>query len=248
VKSTWVELDGKKYYFNTSGVRVQKKWLKKKGKYYYFESDGVMAVNKWVGDYYVGEDGARMTDCEVDGYYLDANGKKTVKTVKGSYIFLGDSRMVGMQSAVGSSGVHYIAKVSMGYSWLNATAGPALKSYLNANPDLKVVLALGINDLGNIQSYITYYQGLIEKYPTTSFYILAVNPVDEKTEAAHGYSIKNSQITQFNKKLKAAFGSAYLDSYTYLKNQGIKTVDGLHYQADTYMVLFNYIVDQTSGT
>lgn len=245
VESSWVEINGKKYYFNKSGVRLQKKWLKKKGKYYYFASNGVMAKNKWVGDYYVGPDGARLTNCEVDGYYLDSNGKKSVKAFKGNYIFLGDSRMVGMSSAVSSSDIKYIAKISMGYSWLNSTGGPELKNCLDANPDVKVVLALGINDLGNIQSYITYYRNLIKKYPKTEFYILSVNPVNEKTGAAHGYTVKNSQIQTFNKKLKSAFGSAYLDSYTYLNQQGISTADGIHYQSQTYVTLFNYIIDHT---
>lgn len=245
VKASWVEINGKKYYFDKNGVRLQKKWLKKKGKYYYFAANGVMATNKWVGEYYVGSDGARMTNCVVDGYYLGSNGKRTVKAFTGKYIFLGDSRMVGMSSAVGSSDIKYIAKVSMGYSWLNSTAGPTLKKYLNLNPDVKVILALGINDLGNIQSYITYYQSLIKKYPKTKFYVLAVNPVDEKTEKAHGYTVKNSQIEAFNKKLKTAFSSAYLNSYTYLKKQGISTADGIHYQPETYITLFNYIVDNT---
>lgn len=245
VKASWVEIKGKKYYFDKNGVRLQKKWLKKKGKYYYFASNGVMAKNKWVGEYYVGPDGARLTNCEVDGYYLDSKGKRTVKSFTGKYIFLGDSRMVGMFSAVSSSDIKYIAKISMGYSWLNSTAGPTLKNYLNSNPNVKVVLALGINDLGNIQSYITYYQNLIKKYPKTQFYILSVNPVNEKTGAAHGYTVKNSQIKTFNKKLKSAFGSAYLDSYTYLEKQGISTPDGIHYQPQTYLTLFNYIIDYT---
>lgn len=245
VTASWVEIKGRKYYFDKNGVRLQKKWLKKKGKYYYFASNGVMATNKWVGEYYVGPDGARMTNCTVDGYYLGSDGKRTVKAFTGEYIFLGDSRMVGMSGAVSSSDIKYIAKVGMGYSWLNSTAGPTLRSYLNANSDVKVILALGINDLGNIQSYITYYQSLIKKYPKTKFYILAVNPVDEKTEKAHGYTVKNSQIETFNKKLSTAFGSAYLNSYTYLKKQGISTADGIHYQPKTYMALFNYIVDHT---
>lgn len=245
VKSSWVEIDGKKYYFNKSGVRLQKRWLKKSGKYYYFASNGVMAANKWVGDYYVGPDGARLTNCEVDGYYLDATGKKTAQISEGEYIFLGDSRMVGMSSAVSSSDIKYIAKVSMGYSWLKSTGGPELKSYLNVNPNVKVVLALGINDLGNIQSYITYYQKLIEAYPSTKFYVLSVNPVEDKKAASNGYTVKNSQIRTFNKKLKAAFSSIYLNSYTYLKQQGISTVDGIHYQPQTYITLYNFIVDNT---
>lgn len=242
---SWVQMNGKTYYVSKNGVRLQKKWLKKSGKYYYFKANGVMAVNRWVGNYYVGSDGARLTDCEVDGYYLDSVGKKTVAKNGDSYIFVGDSRMVGMSASVDSSNVTYIAKSGMGYSWLKSTAGPELKSYLKSDPYVKVVLALGVNDLGNIQSYITYYKSLIKKYPDTQFTVLSVNPVNEKKEASRGYSIKNSRIKAFNKKLKASFGSAYLNSNKYMTQQGFDTVDGLHYTKETYFALYVYIMDQT---
>lgn len=244
VTSTWVKSGGKKYYFDASGVRAKSIWIKYKNNYYYVGSDGAMAVNTWVGDYYVGSNGARMKNCTVDGYKLDANGKRTIKTFKGKYIFVGDSRMVGMQISKSPADTLYIAQKGMGYNWLNSTAGPLLKKYLNANPNVKVVLALGVNDLGNIQSYLTYYRGLIKKYPKTEFYILSVNPVDEAKEAIYGYYVKNARITSFNKKLRSAFGaSAYINSYSYLKAEGVDTVDGLHYTVEVYRKLYDYIVN-----
>lgn len=150
--------------------------------------------------------------------------------------------MVGMSTAVSSSSLTYIAKVAMGYSWLESTAGPALRQSLNQSPYVKVVLALGVNDLGNIQRYISYYQTLIRTYPDTRFYILAVNPVDESKEAVYGYSVKNTDIKTFNKKMKAAFGASYLPSYGYLTQNGFETSDGVHYTAATYQKLYNYIM------
>ncbi len=241
VKSTWVVRDGKKYYFDKSGVRVQKKWLLYGGKYYYLGSDGVMAVSQWINDtYYVDETGARVTDSFVDGYYLDETGKKTV--INENYIFVGDSRMVGMQQSVASSDVKYIAKISQGYTWLNTTAGKELKRYLKAKPQVTVVLALGVNDLGNIGNYISYYQALITEFPDTVFYVLSVNPVDDKLAASKGYKIKNSDITAFNKKLKAAFSDRYINTYTFMKTN-METSDGVHYTAATYQALYSFLMD-----
>ncbi|HIR28156.1 MAG TPA: hypothetical protein IAB84_09350, partial [Candidatus Choladousia intestinigallinarum] len=124
VKSTWVKKNGKKYYFMSNGVRAEKKWVKSGGKYYYLMANGQMAVDRWAGSYYVGKDGARLKDCVVDGYYLNSSGKKTVKVFKGDYIFLGDSRMVGMKKTYNPSNTLYIAKEGIGYPWLKSTGGP----------------------------------------------------------------------------------------------------------------------------
>lgn len=242
VTSAWITYKGKRYFFDKSGVRLQSTWVKFKGKYYYLGADGVKAVNQWIGDYYVNEKGARLTNCEVDGYYLGADGKKTLIKFTGKYIFVGDSRMLGMKNVIAPADTLYIAKVSAGYSWLESAAGPLLKDYLNLNPDVKVVLALGVNDLGNIQSYIAYYRSLIQQYPATKFYVLSVNPVDEKKAAQNGYTIKNSQIVAFDKKLRKAFGtSVYINTYKYIKSRGVDTRDGVHYETQVYIDLYQFI-------
>lgn len=243
VKSTRVVKDGKHYYFDKNGVRIQSKWVRLDGKYYYFGTDGVMLVSQWINDtYYVDETGARVTDSYIDGYYLDEKGKKV--DYSESYIFVGDSRMVGMKQSVTGADVRYIAKVGEGYEWLNATAGPKLKKYLKARSDVTVVLALGVNDMGNIDSYISYYKALMQEFPITKFYVLSVNPLDEDLAKANGYTVKNSEIVAFNKKLLAAFSETiYIKAYKYLKNlEGFKTIDGVHYTAATYQSLYDFIM------
>ncbi len=248
VKSTTKKISGKTYYFDKTGVRIENGWVKLKNKYYYFGKSGVMAVSQWVGSYYVDENGARKTSCVQDGYYLSSTGKKTVKVFYGDYIFVGDSRMVGMQKAIAPSDTKYIAENGQGYTWLNSTAGVTLRYYLKSNPDVKVVLALGVNDLGNVKKYITYYKKLIKEFPKTKFYVLSINPVDEAKEAKYGYSVKNSQIETFNKKIyaDATLKSRYINTYKYLKSEGYTTRDGLHYTAAVYKKLYNYIVGKIS--
>ena len=245
VKSAWVTYKKKRYYFDKNGVRLQNKWLKYNGQYYYLGADGAKAVNCWVGNYYVGPTGTRKTDCVVDNYYLGPTGKRLVKKFEGKYIFVGDSRMCEMQNVVPSSDAAYIAKVSTGYTWLKSTASTMLKGYLTMNPNVKVILAFGVNDLGNIDNYISYYNTLIKQYPKTKFYVLSVNPVDEKKEKEHGYTVKNSQIIAFDKKLKAAFGTGtYLNTYKFIVSRGVDTRDGVHYEEQVYRDLYNYIISK----
>lgn len=245
LESSFMTVSGKTYYFNASGIRVQGKWARIGGKYYYFASKtGVMAKNTWVGDYYVGSDGARLTNCKVGAFTLDANGKKTADALQASssssskILFVGDSRTVGMKNSVAAaSNVSFKAKVSMGYSWLISSADPTIRSALAADPSMTVVFGLGVNDLGNISSYISYYNKLIKAYPRAKFVFLAVNPITY----SNAY-ISNTKIAAFNKQLKKAFASRYLDTYTWMTEGGFSTVDGLHYTTDTYKKLYSYIM------
>lgn len=244
ITSQWVTKKKKTYYFNKSGVRLQKRWLKQKKKYYYFKSNGVLAVNCWVGKYYVGADGARVKDCIVDGYYVDKTGKRKMRAYK--YIFVGDSRTVGMEMAVSTKDAMFIGKVSMGYDWLKSTASVTLQNYLKSMPKVKVIWAFGVNDMDNVSKYISYYKKLQKQYPDTEFYMMSVNPVDEARASAYGYStsyVNNTRIKAFNKKLKKEFGSSYLDLYTYLsKGNRLATADGIHYSSNTYNIIYNRVV------
>ena len=243
IVSTWLKKKGKRYYFNAKGVRIENQWVRSGGKFYYLGADGAMLLSQWVGDYYVGADGERMTDCYVDGYYLDANGKKTLKPFEGRQIIVGDSRMAGMEQAVVNPDSMYIAKVGAGYDWLTETGGVMLKEYLDMRPAVKVVLALGINDMGNLPYYITYYQTLINTYPRTTFYIMGVGPVDEAAEAEYGYRIKNASIESFNAELAAAFGTKYLDIYLPLVENQFEAWDGVHYTEKTYKILHDIVME-----
>ncbi len=242
ITDSFYDIGGNTYYFNSKGIRIQNKWKKIKKKYYYFDENGVLLKNQWIGDYYVGPTGARLTDCEIDGYYLDEDGKKTTKKETSVRIFVGDSRIVGMSEAVSDSNTYFIGKVAEGYSWLKNTASSSLNTYLAKYSNAKVVLALGVNDLYNISNYISYYKSLIAKYPKAYIYVMSVTPVNETTAKKYGYTVTNSQIKEFNAKLKEAFPANYLDVYTYMEKNGFSTSDGIHYTAATYKTIYNYVV------
>ena len=255
VAKAWVTLKGKRYYFGADGARYQKCWVKYKGKYYYLKADGSVAVSTKVGNYYVGSDGARLVNCYYNGEYLDETGltaalkKKLEEKAKvlakqnRKILFVGDSRTVGMSTSVSASGVSFVGKVSAGYDWLSSTAGSKVRSFLKENPYGTVIFAFGVNDLANVDKYISYYKSLMSSYPKADFYFMAVNPIsDSKTTAW----LSNSKISSFNSKLKSAFGKKYIDTYSYLKKNGFNTFDGIHYTADTYKKLYTFVKGKLS--
>lgn len=268
----WRTLGGKRYYMSNTTGAMFTGWNTISGKRYYFDKSsknlGAMVKNKWVGSYYLNADGSMARDCYVKkgNCWVDKNGKKIVNkepdetpsekpvvppTNPGSsgthrydsYIFVGDSRTVGMENSVSGS-AKYIAEIGQGYWWLKSTALTKLKAELKKNPYVKVVFNLGVNDCaGNtVDSYISAYRQLIESYPTTKFYIMSVNPINDKAAAKAGFIARNNMVTQFNSHMKAAFSGIYIDTYNYLKLNGFSAPDGIHYTNDTYLKIYNYIL------
>lgn len=244
IKSMWVKLSGQKYYFGADGARMQSTWVKSGGDYLYLQADGTIARNKWVGLYYVDQNGRRKRDCVIDGYYLDHNGKRTIKIFKGKYLFVGDSRTVGMKAAVPRSDTLYLGEVGVGLNWVENTISEKLYYYMKFNPDMTVIFALGVNDYGNMTKYLTYYNKVIKVNPRAKIRFMAVNPVNEKLAEKNNMFVKNSKIEAFNAMLKGAYGSKFIDTYTYLKKDGFNSRDGVHYTADTYVKLYWYVINK----
>ena len=63
------------YYCGADGVYVTNRWIVVDGKDYYMNAFGKMTKDAWVGSYYLGSDGAMLTNTYTpDGYYVDENG------------------------------------------------------------------------------------------------------------------------------------------------------------------------------
>lgn len=171
--------------------------------------------------------------------------KCTSEQIAQKAVYVGDSRFVGMQSAVGESEATYIAKVAEGLSWFNSTALPEIEAKLAEDETAVVILGLGVNDLYNIDNYITAYNELIAKYPKANYFILSINPVDELKAQNNGYSTTNADIEAFNQKMQAAFPDKYVDTYSALKSD-FETTDGLHYDDTTYNNVNSLILSKIS--
>lgn len=155
-----------------------------------------------------------------------------------AFLFVGDSRTLGMKDAVGDT-CTYLGAEGEGYSWLSSDGVLALADYLGSNPSQTVILNLGVNDPENINVYIDLYRKLISEYPSSSFYVLSVNPLDDDAD----FNTTNEMIELFNATMKSSFPDRYLDCYTYLKENGFETVDGLHYSEATYQKIHQFVVD-----
>lgn len=155
-----------------------------------------------------------------------------------SFLFVGDSRTLGMKDATGDS-CTYLGAEGEGYSWFSGDGVLALADYLGSNPSQTVILNLGVNDPENINVYIDLYKKLISEYPSSRFYILSVNPLDEHAD----FNTTNEMIELFNATMKSSFPDNYLDCYSYLKETGFETVDGLHYSNATYQKIHQFVVD-----
>jgi len=171
-------------------------------------------------------------------------GTYTQDEIEGMLLYVGDSRTVGLKSSLNNDSIKYIAEVSMGYNWLVNTAKSQMNSLLNSEEsEIKfVVIALGVNDLYNIDNYINIFNSLKTEYSNVKFYFLSVNPVDEQKARSSGYTITNNQIESFNSKLENALEEEeFINSYSKLDT--ISTSDGLHYLSNTYFTIHQIVVN-----
>lgn len=163
-------------------------------------------------------------------------------------VICGDSRVVGLAhvdglqgssvSAYGKSGVYFHAKVGQGLEHIRGSY-PTLLNI--CNKDTILYVALGVNDLYNIDDYLVYYNDLKQQLGVGQLIICQVGSVNEALESEYGYSVKQSDIDDFNKKLiNATRNYKVLDIW--YDDESLYTVDGLHYTHDEYVSSLNKIL------
>ena len=165
--------------------------------------------------------------------------KPTTKPQYTQYLFVGDSRTVGLDEAV--DGISSIAKVGAKVTYLQSVMSDVTKTR-----GKNVIFNFGVNDLGNISKYISVYKSMPKEFiQNNNVIIMSVNPTDGSK-----YGSWNTDIDKFNKKMKANLpsGVKYLDTNSTLKKEGFSTRDGVHYKAVTYrriaQLVFNFCGDK----
>ncbi len=152
------------------------------------------------------------------------------------YLFVGDSRTVQMQLAVGSTDKAYVAKVGEGYNYFKNVAISSIQQY--AGRGTVMIINFGVNDLSNASKYIKLVNSNIDSWVNAgvTVYYSAVTPVGS------GASVSNEQIEAFNAKLQEGLDPRvnWIDSYSYLMQTGFSSSDGLHYDKSTYKNLYSY--------
>ena len=153
-------------------------------------------------------------------------------------IFIGDSRTVGMQMYVGGEENEYwSAKNSMGYSWMRESGVPAVEDLIGRDTD--VVILMGVNDLGNMGSYVDYMneKAAERKRRGARTFFVSVTPVRENGS----HNARNSRIDEFNAYAQANLrGVHYIDAADRIRDS-FGSPDGLHYDGPTYREIYRII-------
>ena len=157
--------------------------------------------------------------------------------VVASTIFVGDSRFVQMHEAVGETGVTWICENAKGYNWFVENAIPRIDNLVGNGT--KILINLGVNDTKHADNYINMVNGKAAEWTSkgATVYYASVNPCWENPY------VTNDEVINFNAKLSANLvGVHWIDSYTFLTENGYRLVDGLHYSDDTSAVIYNYFI------
>lgn len=152
-------------------------------------------------------------------------------------LFIGDSRCVQMQEAVGGGNSSWVAENSKGYDWFST------KGLERAEPSIgkgtKVVICLGVNDTRNASKYAELINAKAAEWAArgAKTYFVSVNPVWENPY------VTEEQVQNFNGTIVGLLsGVRWIDTHSFLEASGYRLVDGLHYDGDTYVKIFNAIV------
>lgn len=157
--------------------------------------------------------------------------------LEGGVIFIGDSRFNGMNiyCKVDSNNNQFlVAKDGASYNWFISDCISQVNTIVADNPEIDnwtLVSGFGVNDLQNIDNYLASYEELSKYFDIV---LVSVNPIEY-----HSY-LTNSDVQAFNKKLRDS-KFKYINTYDMLIRDGYTTVDGLHYDKETYTAIYNHI-------
>lgn len=151
-------------------------------------------------------------------------------------IFVGDSRFVQMKNSVGKNSYTWVAESGKGYNWFSKTAIAQIDSC--AGNGSKILINLGVNDLGNLQKYISLVNAKADEWTEkgATVYYASVNPVLTYN------NVTEDQVEYFNSQMQANLNDNvhWIDSHSYLVSVGYRLVDGLHYSTETYQTIYAY--------
>ena len=169
------------------------------------------------------------------------NSTPTSTTVENKIIYFGSSNVQNIELNNTNDNISYIKNSTGDYNWLVNEGSIELENMINNNPNGIVVISLGENDLENIDSYVTYYNELINKYPNTKFHFISVNPIDESSITEY----TNQDVINFNNKLSSRFPEQYINTYDELLNNNL--LDDGSNKSDIYDKIHSTVKSSLSG-
>lgn len=189
--------------------------------------------------------------------------RKSIKLeniTKNKVIIVGDSRMELIENSKDKIKIpinfEFIAKSGASNYWFNEIAFPKILDKLN-HKDTRykyhVIINMGVNDIQysknfnrEINLYLEKYNKLLMEYSDVQFYLLSINPINEKKLKL--YQPNNVRTTKmiefFNKKLKNNVKTNKFNNIIYCNSYDsiyFKTDDGIHYTDETNQEIIDYI-------
>lgn len=170
-----------------------------------------------------------------------------VPRTDGLRIWVGDSRTEGLRLYVHPDPERdfFIAKVGEGYRWFAEEAVPYLEEILQLGNAKTVLIDMGVNDCAvsinwpqqwNPSQYAALINSLIDRYPGVRFCFYSVGP------CSGDYEFLNPEVDRFNTVMLTECRAEYIDTANMLKLQGFGTPDGLHYDQETCMRIYYYVL------
>ncbi len=161
------------------------------------------------------------------------------------YIIIGDSRTVFIEcqfhvNAIPDN-VYILAAAGEGYDYFEETALPAAKRIEEAHPEIRTwryIISMGFNDMWNVYKYAE----TLKKFSMNRLvYFTSVNPVEDRPSIPE-YGIMNKNLMVFNYIIKGMPEIKYIDTCSYLLENGYQTADdGIHYAGKTTADIYSLI-------
>ncbi len=191
-------------------------------------------------------------------------------------IFVGDSRTERMSYVLEKEGsqpflknVSFVAKGGEGLAWLRSEGYQQLIGEIGTGKGkpVAVVFNMGINDLTNVDNYVSYYQEIADDLTSRGckLFYMSLNPINSENLKATGRAERKEEaVRTFNSHIRSRLcgggdnSGTYIDLYTYLMKNGYGTDsgtngqesgvdDGLHYTIRTYKRIYKYCIDFLNG-
>ena len=155
-------------------------------------------------------------------------------------IFVGDSRFVQMKNAVGENPYRWIAKGSQGYDWFVEEAVAQIDAAVQSGT--KILINFGVNDVANEEAYAELVNRKAAEWEAlgAEVYYSSVNPVED------GRYVTEEMVEKFNAGLQEDLDTTveWIDSFSWLTEDGYTLTDGLHFSESTYEKLYAFYLDE----
>ena len=224
----WQTIGGAKYYFNDNGVMQKGKTLIS-GKYYYFTSNGKLAVSRTVDGYTTDANGVITADPE--NVYVRNNAKPRILIVAGHG--QGD---IGATSLGNSKGTHEAVKTrefaSLIYNELKANNKVDVDYYMNGSMSFDLFAQHGktfsVAAPGSTKTFITLMTGKGDYYKKNAAKIQAQYAKNTNLPKIYQYDFVlevhfNAKAVKETKKDKEFYGiGVYINTF---KNSAARALD-----------------------